>query len=154
MKKINLLISTALFFGFQSCGSGEIKEQNVESIPQNKEEIIEIEYFKRLETKNEENGNSMSLYVINDTFNLIALKDICYELKENYGPGTFDYIVVFDFEENATFPKNPFTAKYGMDEEPQKHIKAIYEFNNQNGYSKLQVWDSNSWEGVAESWDI
>lgn len=68
--------------------------------------------------------------------------------------GTFHYIVFFDAKDNATFPNNPMTAFYGIDEEPQKHIKAYYEYNRLNGYSKLHVYETNSWESIATTYDL
>lgn len=107
----------------------------------------EINYpYIHIDKKMEEGNNTMELYTIQKTIDIDTLKMFCLDKKTKFSGGTFYYIVFFDSKENAVFPNNPFTAFYGMDEEPQKHIKAYYEYNSVNGFSELKVYDLNSWE--------
>ncbi len=109
--------------------------------------------FAFIDSKSEtvgDNINSMELYVIPENFSTDTLKMFCQSKKESFNNGTFHYVVFFDNKENAVFPNNPLTAFYGMDEEPQKHIKAYYLYNKKNGFSKLYIYDTNSWEGKAD----
>lgn len=110
-----------------------------------------IDYpYSFIEKKIENNGNTMELYTVQSTVNIDTLKMFCLEKKESFSGGTFYYVVFFDSKENAVFPNHPFTAFYGIDEEPQKHIKAYYEYNNLNDFSELKVYESNSWKSKAE----
>ena len=112
----------------------------------------EVKYPYSFIDKKTEGGsenNKMELYTITAKPSLDTLKMFCSEKKENYYSGTFLYIVFFDRKQNAVFPNNPFTAFYGMDEEPLIHIKAYYEYNSLNGYSQLKIYDSNAWQGKA-----
>lgn len=113
--------------------------------------------FEFINTKTEtiaSNTNKMDLYAPIGDMNFEMLKGICKEQKENWTDGVFYYLVVFDKKENAVFPNNPFTALYGMDEEPQKHIKAIFEFNRINGYSKLTSYSKNMLESSPRTTEI
>jgi len=113
--------------------------------------------FEFINSKTETFGsktNKMDLYVPINDLNFEMLKGICKEQKENWTDGAFYYLVIFDGKGNAMFPNNPFTASYGIDEEPQKHIKAIFEFNRINGYSKLTSYSKNMWEGSPRSTEI
>jgi len=110
-----------------------------------------------VDTKSElvgNNENKMELYVISGNPNLDTLKMFCTEKKESMNSGVFHYIVFFDSKENAVFPNNPMTAFYGVDEKPQKHIKAYFEYNVMNGYCKLNVYETNSWESTATVIDL
>jgi len=121
-----------------------------------KTEVAAFEFIKS-KTEADENKNKMDLYTYNGEFNLDKLKTICKEKKEEFGNGNtglFYYLVVFNNKDNAVFPQDPFTASYGIEEVPQKHIKAMYEYNRKNGYSKLDYYDSNKWEGVAKTEDL
>lgn len=110
-----------------------------------------------IDTKTEKGGdyeNSMELYTISDKPNIDTLKMFCAEKKESFSSGAFHYIVFFDSKDNASFPNNPFTAFYGIDEKPMKHIKAYYTYNKVNGYSKLNVYEKNSYESSATVIDL
>lgn len=100
------------------------------------------------------NVNSMALAAEFAILDLEYLKDLCKEIKEDVDEGLFYFLVVFDYEENAVFPKTPLTALYGDEEEPQKHIKAIYQYNRINGYSVLTTYEKNKWESVAVEYKI
>lgn len=111
--------------------------------------------YEFVKTKTETtDGNKMDLYTYSSSLNLDELKALCKENKPKFTSGKFYYLVVFDSTENAVFPKDPFTAEYGMEEVPKKHIKAMYTYNRINGYSKLVYYDSNSWEGTAKTEEI
>lgn len=103
-----------------------------------------------IDEKTENGTNTMELYTVPATLNIDTLKMFCLDKKGTISSGTFHYLVFFDAKENAVFPTNPITAFYGLDEEPQKHIKAYYEYNRVNGFSELKVYESNSWESKAE----
>ena len=113
--------------------------------------------FVKSKTETDENKNKMDLYTYPGEPNLDKLRALCKEKKEEFGKsytGVFYYLVVFDTQENAVFPTNPFTANYGMDMEPMRHIKAIYEYNRRNGYSKLSSYNTNMAEGISSNEDI
>ena len=113
--------------------------------------------YKFMDSKTETLGNNknrMELYSYSGELNIDSLKMFCKEHKDKFLSGTFYFLVIFDNVENVIFPTNPFTAEYGIDEEPQKHIKALYTFNRLNGYSKLDYYENNKWESVANSVDI
>ncbi len=78
------------------------------------------------------------------------LEYLCRERSKSSLFTLWYYLIVFDSEENAVFPQTPFTALYSDEEEPQRHIKAIYEYNKLNGYSVLSLYEKNKWESVAE----
>ena len=96
----------------------------------------------------------MDLYVYAENLNLDKLKALCKENKQKANSGKFYFLVVFDSQENAAFPVDPFTAAYGLEDAKLKHIKAIYTYNRLNDYSKLDYYDTNAWESVAKSVDI
>lgn len=100
------------------------------------------------------NENYMDLYEWSGEMNLDTLRMLCREKKEWFAEGSFYFLAVFDSSANAAFPTQPFTAQYGTDEEALRHIRAFYTYNRMNGYSKLDYYETNSWEGVAKSEDI
>lgn len=100
------------------------------------------------------NINKMDLYVPLGKLEVNKLKELSKDRKERWVEGAFYFLVVFDHQANAVFPNNPFTAQYGIDEEPQTHIRAIFEYNRVNGYSKLTYYTTNMWEGAPTTIDI
>jgi hypothetical protein len=68
--------------------------------------------------------------------------------------GNFYFLVVFDSKENAVFPETPYTAAYGIEEDAMIHIRALYTFNQNNGYSQLSIYKENMWERKADSMNI
>ncbi|MCZ2129308.1 MAG: hypothetical protein LC109_03475 [Bacteroidia bacterium] len=113
--------------------------------------------YTYLDSKSEKAGthvNTMELYTISNNPNIDTLKMFCNEKKSKISSGAFHYIVFFDSKENAVFPNNPITAFYGVDEKPMKHIKAYYQYNKINGYSKLHVYEKNSFESSATIIDL
>lgn len=111
----------------------------------------EIKYpFIFIESKTEIDNNfenKMDLYVVPENLNIDTLKMFCKEKKERFNNRGFYYIVFFDLPENATFPHNPLTSFFGIEEKPLSHIKAYYEFNNINDYSRLNLYQKNAYEG-------
>lgn len=100
------------------------------------------------------NQNKMDLFAYSGDLNIDTLKAFCISQRNKFETGTFYYVVIFDTKDNAVFPNNPLTAEYGMDEEPQKHIRAFYTYNKLNGYSKLDYYEKNKWESTANTIDI
>lgn len=71
------------------------------------------------------------------------LQLFCKAKKDSISDGYFHILTFFDEAKNAIFEEYPVTAGY-MDEKNLKHIKAVYTYNTNNGYSKLVVYKENS----------
>ncbi|MCD4745026.1 MAG: hypothetical protein K8R58_01870 [Bacteroidales bacterium] len=142
--KQKILVFGILALIFASCSTGT------------KKETIQFPYeFVNSKTETAGNNeNKMDLYAYSGELNIDTLKMFCKKHKDEFSLGTFYYLVVFDSKKNAVFPSNSFTAAYGIEEEPQKHIRAFYTYNRLNGYSKLDFYKENKWESVAKSEDI
>lgn len=111
--------------------------------------------YEYIDSKSESNGkNKMDLYAYSEKFDIDSLQLFCKQQKKKFTDGTFYYLVIFDSKENASFPNNPMTAFYGMDEEPLRHIRAYFKYNRQNGYSKLTIYEGNAWESAPEIIEI
>jgi hypothetical protein len=106
--------------------------------------------FVNSKVENFGHRNRMDLYVYGGQLNIPDLKTFCVNQKQKITSGMFYYIVIFDSKEYAVFPKNPFTAEFGMDETASKHIRAIYVYNRANGFSELRHYEKNSWESLAK----
>lgn len=110
-----------------------------------------IQFIKAKAEKSGKFINIMGLHCEPDKINIEELKELCGGAAAVISDECmFYYLVVFDSEENAVFPETPFTAIYGDEEEPQRHIKAIYEYNKHNGYSVLSLYEKNKWESPVE----
>lgn len=109
--------------------------------------------FQFINTKTERNGrhNVMDLYAFSGTFNLAELRAFCRERKSKSPANDFYYVVIFDLAANAIFPMSPFTAEFGLEEEEEqkRHIRAIYLYNRQNGFSELRYYRSNAWDSAG-----
>jgi hypothetical protein len=108
--------------------------------------------FELVKSKSEKVGehlNTMDLYVPKGELDLEALKALCHKRKSEFTNGFFSYVVIFDNKKNAVFPKTPFTGFYGLDEKVLVHIKAYYQYNPVNGYSKLMTYEKNNFESMA-----
>lgn len=101
--------------------------------------------YQFVESKTEQTGhrNVMDLYAFSGDFDPTELKAFCRERKEKSPAKHFYYVVIFDKASNAKFPTTPFTAKYGTDDEVAKHIRAIYVYNQLNGFSELSYHAQN-----------
>ena len=117
-----------------------------------------IEYpYTLIDYKEETTGgntNTMEHLTSTGELNLDTLKLYCIDRKKQMNSGLFNYLVFFDSKDNAVFPNTPFTAEYGMDEEPQKHIQAIYTYNTVNGYSQLTFYENNRWDSSPQTFEI
>lgn len=129
--------------------------EQAEKAEEDTKKLDQVSKYEFINTKTETtDGNKIDLYVYSGNLNLDTLKTLCKENKQKFTSGKFYYLVVFDSKENAVFPKDPFTAEYGMEETPQKHIRAIYTYNRINGYSKLDYYDTNRWEGTSKTEEL
>lgn len=114
--------------------------------------------IKKIDTKkeireNDGNFNQMTLFEVKKDISLEQLKDYCSSVKPNYTDGYFQILVFFKEPNTARFPDNPVTGMY-MEEKDLKNIKATYTINNVNGYSKLDYYENNSFESLAQVVDI
>ena len=105
--------------------------------------------FLRSKTEQTAHKNVMHLYAFSGALDLAELKVFCRDRKQQSPAKTFYYVVIFDDAANAKFPTTPFTAEYGIEEDAQRHIRAIYVYNKLNGFSELRYYDTNAWEGIA-----
>ncbi len=132
------------------------EQTEVKNEPITEEQEVSYQY-EFIESKTETTGsntNRMDLYAFSGEIDLMNLKEFLKEKKQGFNNGTFYYVVIFDNQANAIFPQDSFTAAYGLEEEPQKHIRAFYTYNKLNGYSKLDYYEENKWESVAQTEDI
>jgi hypothetical protein len=98
--------------------------------------------------------NKMDLYYFSGDMLIDTVKTICIKKQREWVSGASYYIVFFDNKKNVIFPNNPFSAFYGIDEKPLKHIRAYYEYNRLNGYSKLTMYGENAYESPAVMYDL
>jgi hypothetical protein len=113
--------------------------------------------FLKIDSKYESTkggANRIDLYTPQDRPTPGSLEDLCKSQKKDVAVVGFYYLVVFDQRENAVFPNNPFTSLYGVDEEPQKHIIAIFTYNTVNGFSQLSTYKPNMWNGKPVTYEI
>jgi hypothetical protein len=104
--------------------------------------------YEIVESKTERTGhrNVMELYAFAGDIDRAELEAFCKERKSKSPAEVFYYVVIFDKAANAKFPKTPFTAEYGDEEDSLKHIRAIYCYNKVNGFSELRYHPQNIWE--------
>ena len=107
--------------------------------------------YQFVANKTESNGheNSMELYACSGDIDIPNLREFCLERKRQSSAPAFNYLVVFDDRNNAAFPKSPFTAEYGLEEDVMKHIRAIYVYNRMNGFSEFRYYSENMWASKA-----
>lgn len=140
-----------------SINSGQIEKEGLDTIAKIKNTLTLPKSFEFINTKKENSGefeNRMDLYTVKKEFNTDSMKVFCQIKKDSIQNGTFYYIVIFDKKSNARFPKSPFSAQYGIEYNVMRHIKAIYEFNFQNKYSKLTVYEKNMYDSSPTEIDI
>jgi hypothetical protein len=165
--KNNILICGLLVLALISCTSNankdiqKLKELDSLSKEANKkvqESKIEWHFsYKYIKSKQENTTqgiNKMDLYYFSGDMLIDTVKTICIKKQREWVSGASYYIVFFDDKKNAVFPNNPFSAFYGIDEKPLKHIRAYYEFNRLNGYSKLTMYGENAYESPAVTYDL
>ncbi|MEG1590225.1 MAG: hypothetical protein RR391_05045 [Chryseobacterium sp.] len=95
----------------------------------------------------------MTLFEVKEDISLEQIKSYCSSVKPNYSNGYFQIFIFFKKPNSARFPDNPVTALHN-DENDSKNIKAVYTINNINGYSKLDYYENNSFESLAQTFDI
>lgn len=98
--------------------------------------------------------NVMDFYTFSEPIDLEQLKAFCADRKRSAPGEAFYYVVLVDDPKNAVFPTIPYTARWGMDLKPLKHIRAIYEYNKVNGYSKLEFYGKNAADSRRGEFDI
>jgi hypothetical protein len=164
---IALLFIQAIVKGFMEGYNGHSGDQvsttTTSQIDSKKVENKTSYPYKFVKSKDEQIGkpnvvgsrvDKMDLYAYSGKFNMADLIKFCQEQKKNFSSNAIYYLVIFDNATNATFPSDPFSSAYGIEETPQKHIRAYYEFNNLNGYSVLNYYDKNKWESRPKETDI
>ncbi|MDR6459522.1 hypothetical protein J2786_002629 [Chryseobacterium vietnamense] len=133
------------------------KEDKITESSKSTKTNYENKKVKKIDSKKEErtdgNFNQMTLFEVNKDISLDQLKDYCSSVKPNYTNGYFQILVFFKNADAARFPANPVTGSY-TEERDLKNIKAIYTINNINGYSKLDYYEKNNWESIAQTTDI
>jgi hypothetical protein len=113
--------------------------------------------YKFIDSKTEKSGkieSIMDLYSFSEEINLDDLKNFLKEKKDDFTGRDFYYLVIFNDPSNAKFPDSPFSSQYGIEEEKQKNIKAIYTYNKLNRYSELTYYKENMWESEPNTEDI
>ncbi|EJL73607.1 hypothetical protein [Chryseobacterium populi] len=163
MKKFCFLISITVYS--LSCNKKDSPQivQNIDSISLHKYKNIELgavtnntkikKIKSKQEMRNDGDFNQMTIFEVDKAINLEELKNYCSIVKPSYSTGYFQILVFFKKPDSAKFPDNPVTGMF-MEDEDLKNIKATYIINNINGYSKLNYYEKNSFESVAQSIDI
>jgi hypothetical protein len=132
-------------------GSTNINSEKTENRTQEDKPNIEpkkviIQKIKnKRERRDDGEFNEMTLFVVDSSITSEELSNYCSDHKSEYKDGYFQILVFFKNANAVRFPDNPITATY-MEEKDLKNIKAIYEINNFNGYSKLDYYDKNGYE--------
>jgi hypothetical protein len=140
----------------------EVKEPETElaqkkSEPELVQDKSSSQQYKFIDSKTEKSGkieSIMDLYSFSEEINLDDLKNFLKEKKDNFTGGDFYYLVIFNDQSNAKFPDSPFSSQYGIEEDKQKTIKAMYTYNKLNGYSKLTYYKENMWESEPNTEEI
>lgn len=113
--------------------------------------VNDDDHFIYVITKYEgERENKMDLYYTNPKYpriDALKLRMLCDLKKLRFNGSQFYFLVLFDKEENAKFPLSPFTAYYGIEEDMQKHILVIFTYNKTNGFSEINGYVPNMFEG-------
>lgn len=179
-----VLVVLVLFYAISLAGNSDFqdgvekgkemakkKEENkIESIKEPEEEVEQkqsepelvqdkspSQQYKFIDSKTEKSGkieSIMDLYSFSEEIKLDDLKDFLKEKKDSFTRGDFYYLVIFNDPSNAKFPDSPFSSQYGIEEEKQKNIKAIYTYNKLNGYSELTYYKENMWESEPNTEEI
>jgi hypothetical protein len=96
--------------------------------------------------------NEMFLYALRGPLKYDEFRALCLDIKSRAKNGAFTFVVLFDKRENASFPKDPFTAQYGMEDEKMRHIIAIYGMNQWNKFSEINsYYPKNMFEGKPKT---
>lgn len=155
MQKV-VLLTTILAVTITLIECDKPSSSNVQETPNETSDTVAND-FEFIDTKNEFAGslnNRMDLYYPKSKFDPGSFDDLCKSVKKKMGIAGFYYLVVFDKKENAAFPNSPLTALYGLEEESQKHIIAVYTYNANNNYSKVTTFAPNMWNGKPSTYEI
>lgn len=109
--------------------------------------------YKFVKSQDQQTGrwkDTMDLYYCSDPIDPAQLKKFCSYKKDGFSSDGTYYLVIFNDEKNVVFPKDPFGAEYGMQEDVLKNIKAFYFFRKPNGVSKLSYYEKNKLESKAQ----
>lgn len=96
-----------------------------------------------VDSKTEKSGdwkNTMDLYYCSEPIDVKQLQEFCKYKKNTTKSKAFYFVVIFNNEKNAAFPKSPFNGQYGDEPEVLEHIRAYYVYNTLNGFSELQYY--------------
>lgn len=104
--------------------------------------------FERVGDSFDLDGNYMQLFVAIGEFDDSQLKALVAKHRSGKGK-MMEAIVVFDDRSACKFPSNPYTAHFGIEEEPLKHIIAVWE--NLGGNESLARFEPNEWTGKRRS---
>ena len=93
---------------------------------------------------NDRDGNFMQLYSVDGSADLKEFRDLCVTFrKEHSSQEKLQFLVLFDEEKNAAFPKDLYSARYEDEIEKKTHIKAFYIFNPIDKFSELTTYLPN-----------
>jgi hypothetical protein len=107
-------------------------------------------FVKSQDQRTGEWKDTMDLYYCSDPINLNQLKEFCAYKKAGFSSDGTYYLVIFNNETNAVFPKDPFGAHYSLEEPVLKNIRAFYVFRKPNGVSTLQYYEKNKLESKVQ----
>ncbi|MCT2409437.1 hypothetical protein NZD88_17950 [Chryseobacterium antibioticum] len=155
--KLNLILYAITLVSL-SCSNNKKEQDPITSSIETQSKLkYNNDKMKKIDSKKEirsdGNFNQMTLFEVDEDISFTQLKDYCSNVKSDYTDGYFQILVFFKKANNARFPTNPLTGLYTEDED-MKNIKAVYTINNMNGYSKLDYYDNNSFESLAQTIDI
>ncbi|AZA62868.1 hypothetical protein [Chryseobacterium indoltheticum] len=166
MNQLTHLLTYALILSSLSCNKKQETDEipNADSVkiikPQQEKittNLMDKNLIKKIDSKqeirNDGDYNQMTLFEVKEDISLEQIKSYCSSVKPNYNNGYFQILVFFKKPNSARFPDNPLTALHN-DEKDSKNIKAVYTINNINGYSKLDYYENNSFESLAQSIEI
>lgn len=166
MNQLTHLLTYALILSSLSCNKKQETDEipNADSVkiikPQQEKtttNLMDKNLIKKIDSKqeirNDGDYNQMTLFEVKEDISLEQIKSYCSPVKPNYNNGYFQILVFFKKPNSARFPDNPLTALHN-DEKDSKNIKAVYTINNINGYSKLDYYENNSFESLAQSIEI
>jgi len=166
MNQLTHLLTYALILSSLSCNKKQETDEipNADSVkiikPQQEKtttNLMDKNLIKKIDSKqeirNDGDYNQMTLFEVKEDISLEQIKSYCSSVKPNYNNGYFQILVFFIKPNSARFPDNPLTALHN-DEKDSKNIKAVYTINNINGYSKLDYYENNSFESLAQSIEI
>lgn len=97
--------------------------------------------------------NQLTVFYADSAITFKELKEFCTKSKPDYSDGVFQTLVFFKNKKAAKVNDYPIIFGYAK-EENLVNIKAIYEINNLNGYSKLTYYKDNAYNSLPQTVDI